>query len=196
MSELVFYIQGVLAPPPDNWQELEIELDFTNNSNDATIRTSVLEWKGENAAIINKWKNGGLNGSYGIFEGIPFRIDACNGDTIFDGCIDTTSPETTWTCDIVKAAIKETQRTYFLNDLAQGFTFAYLADPQSDSTAAPGFNFKHIVASDYVSIPYVISNVPDYLQAVLLAVSIVNIINILALNTFSMSMMKLVNVPS
>lgn len=184
MSDLVFYINNVIAPPPDNWQELEVELDFTNNSNDATIRATVLEWKGANAAVLNQWFAGGLNNQYGIFEGIPFQIQACNGVVIFDGCIDTTSPETTWTCDIVKAAIKETQRAYFLNDLAQGFTFAYLQDAQSRNTGAAGFTPIN-PRTDYVSIPYIISNVPDYMQVLLLSVALVQLIQLVSSTTSS-----------
>jgi hypothetical protein len=180
MADINFYINNVLVPPPEAWQNLELELSFENNSPDATVRTINFEWKGENAKRLNDWFQSGLLGSYGIFEGIPFRMEVCNNPSVvcFDGCIDMTSPSTTFTCDIVTASVKETNRIQFLADKAESFTFAYLANPASATTSAPGFS--PITVNDYIPVPYVIYDKNyDYMQIPLVGVSIIEMVNIL-----------------
>lgn len=133
MADLVFFVNNVQVPPPNDWQGLEIECDFENNSPDASIKTTTFEWLGQNAAVMNSWFRGGLGSGVGIFEGLPFRIEACDGVIIFDGCINLTTPDTTFQCDIVKGSAIETNRIQFLNDRAESFTFAYLYSIASGS---------------------------------------------------------------
>lgn len=157
MAVLNFYINNQQVPPPENWPELEIELLFNNNTPEATIKTSTLIWEGENARRLNDWYNLGLINGVGILEGIPLRITACNPPVVvFDGCINMTSLDTTFQCDVVKAAVVDTQRIQFMNDLAQSINFAYL------------FQQGKITKSDYIAVPYVLSNHPDYLQIAML----------------------------
>jgi hypothetical protein len=165
--DLSFYINNQLVNPPESWQNLEIELDFTNNSPDANIKTTTFTWLGSNAYTLNSWFKNGLIGGYGIFEGIPFRIEACDGITIFDGVIDMTSEDTTFQCDLVKASVKETNRIQFLNDRAESFTFAYLK------------SIGLITSNDYIPVPYVISIIPDWLQASTLVVTFIEMIKLI-----------------
>ncbi len=165
MSELSFYINGVLSPPPDNWGELDIELDFENESNDASIKTQVLTWKGANAALLYKWFKDGVLGGLGIYEGIPFLIENCDPAVIiFNGCINMTFPDTRFQCDIVTAAVKETIRTENTFDRLSGFSFAFLRSQNI------------ITQSDYIPVPYVVSTIPDYFQVALLIVSFVEMV--------------------
>ncbi len=166
MSDLVFYINNQKAPPPENWQSIEIEALFENADPSASIRTSTFEWLGTNAAILNKWKNDGVNGGFGIYEGLPLRIESCDGVVVFDGCIDMTSDETTFQCDIVKASCKETNRLQFLRDRASGIYFPDL------------YRQGKITKLDYVAIPYVISRIPDTEQVAILLVTFLEILKI------------------
>lgn len=169
MANLSYYINGILSPPPKDWQGTEIELNWTNNSPDASIKTVTYEWLGEDAKKLNDWKTAGLFGGNGIFEGIPFRIEACDNPTsiVFDGCIDLSSPETTFQCDKVKASCIETQRVQFLSDRVDGFTFAYLKSIGS------------ITNSDYIKIPYVISTIPNWLEVVILVTTFISMIKLI-----------------
>lgn len=169
MSELSFYINGILSPPPEDWGNLEIELDFENESNDASIKTQVFTWKGENAAKLYKWFTDGLLSAHvGIFEGPPFRIENCDpAVTIFNGCINMTSPDTRFQCDIVTAAVKETIRTENTFDRLGGFSFAFL---RSQNIITP---------ADKVMVPYVVSTIPDYFQVAILTTSFIEMSRIL-----------------
>ena len=169
MADILFYINNILVPPPDNWQGIDIEVDFTNESPDASIKTGTYEWLGVNAHTLNAWVQNGLFGGVGIFEGTPFRIETCTSPPIicFDGCIDMTSTDTTFTCDIVKASVKETNRVEHVMDLASCFSMAYLKSIGSITTA------------DYLPIPYVISTIPDYLSVGTLIITTIELIKLI-----------------
>lgn len=176
MADLQFYINNNLVPEPQDWQGLELELEFTNDSPAASIKTTTFTWLGSDAFELNKWVRAGLYGGVGIFEGIPFKIMAC-GLVVFDGVIDMTSQDTTFQCDIVKASVKETNRVQFLNDRAESFTFAYLASAASgDVNGYTGAG--HITLNDYIHVPYVLSNVPDWFQVVNFIVTFIGMVKL------------------
>ncbi len=156
-------------PPPDNYQGVDIEVDFTNDTNDASIKTGTYEWLGTNAGIMNAWRTQGLFGGPGIFEGPSFRIEACKNPSVvvFDGCIDMTTRETTFTCDIVKASVKETNKIQHILDRASSFSFAYLK------------SLNLITTADYIPVPYVLSNIPDYVQVGILIVTFIEMIKLI-----------------
>lgn len=169
MSDLNFYLNNVLAPPPNDWQGLEVECSFENNSPDATVKTTTFEWLGEDAETLNTWIKRGQVGWYGLFEGTPFKITACSPSvTLFDGCVDYTSQDTTFQCDVVKANVKETQRIQFLNDRAESFSFSYLYN-----------SVGSITRGDFVAVPYVISVIPDYLQVALLVITFIEMVKLI-----------------
>lgn len=173
MADLQFYIDGKNVPPPDNWQNTSINLSFEDNSPDASVKTIVYEWLGTNAAILNKWKDQGLIGGFGLFEGPAFRIEVCNpAINVFDGCIDMTSNDTRFTCDKVTAAVMETNRVPSFTKQAEAVSFQYLA-----STGYAGAG--KITKADYVPVPYVLSTLPDYAQVAILTVSLVESLNAL-----------------
>ena len=177
MADLNYFINNVLSPPPNNWQGTEIELAFTNNSPDASIKTTNYEWLGEDAATLFAWYKAGLMGGNGIFEGVPFRIETCDPKIIvFDGCIDMSSEETTFQCDIIKASCIETNRIQFLNDRVDGFTFSYLRSIGSFGSGRYATTFTN---ADYIKVPYVISTIPDWLQVVILMVTFLEMIKLI-----------------
>jgi len=159
---LQFFMNGAACNPPVNFQELQIELNFDNNSPSATVNTTAFDFVGDEATFINAWLSGGINGSSpGITEGIPFQIRTCNIN-IFDGVLDLTAEGNQFDCDSVTVALKQTDKIDWLSDVADSFSFAYLA------------SLGLITINDYVAVPYVISTIPDYTQAALL--SIINIV--------------------
>lgn len=162
---LAFYLDGILVDPPENWPEIEIELSWENNSPSASIKTNSFDFVGDNATFINTWVAQGLTGGNGITEGIPFGIKACNNITIFDGVLDLTAEGNYFDCDRCTVFIKQTDKIDWLSDVADSFTFAYLASDQITGSA-------HISKTDYVAIPYVINTIPNYTQAMLMGASV------------------------
>lgn len=144
MADLRFYINNIEVDPPEDWQGLEIECDFENNTSDASIRTTTFQWLAQNAATLNGWYRTGLFGGVGIFEGIPFRIEGCDGVIVFDGIIDMTSSETTFQCDIVKASAIETNRIQHILSRAESFSFAYLYSIASGTVSNAGLVLGNI----------------------------------------------------
>lgn len=162
---LSFYLNGVLSDPPENWQECQIELSFDNNSPSASVNVNSFDFVGDNATFINTWIAQGLTGGNGITEGIPFEIKACNNITIFSGVLDLTAEGNYFDCDRCTVFLKQTDKIDWLSDVADGFTFAYLASDQVTGAA-------HIGLTDYVAIPYVINTIPNYTQAMLMGASV------------------------
>jgi hypothetical protein len=164
MQQLDFYIGNplTLVPPPDNWTELQLELAFLNEDPGSVFNATQLTWKGSNAFIINKWFQGGLSAGYGIFEGIPLVIKVCNsGDVVFNGIIDLTDTVTKFQCDEVAVKIRDFTQSQI--SLLDGITFAFLAAPTNQGGAAI-INPQVYPNGDYVAIPYIQNNIPDWVE--------------------------------
>lgn len=152
-----------------NWHDLEIEISFEDETGIGSVTTvENLEFTGDLANKINTWNGLGMYGSPGIFEAPPFVIDVCGGSRIFDGGINTADCSTLYECDKVAASLRS-QRIDFINDRANGFSFAYLASLPSGS---PG----RISQSDYVLVPYVINSIPDYVNIMVAGLSLFTLV--------------------
>lgn len=155
------------VPPPRNWKEMKIQLIFDKEELQSQLQSIVFEFVNDNAKNIIDYKNNGLTGGTGIFEGIGLRIYGGSMSLLFfDGCIDTTSEAFQIEDDIVKAPIKESGKVDWLNDVAQSIFFQYLTDPVH--LGKPW----HIGRSDYLQVPYCISTIPNYTQAAMLSVTL------------------------
>jgi hypothetical protein len=157
-----FWINAKEVPAPDNWQGLEIECSFETEKDIATIRAGMLSWMAENAKTLNDWVKMGLGGGPGLLEGPVVQIEAGydpNWIVVFDGCIDMTTADTLFSCDIIKAPVRE-NKIDWLNDIADTVSFAYLE------------SIGEITKADYVAVPYVVSAIPDYTQVALLGISL------------------------
>lgn len=159
----------IRIPEPDNWQQLQLELSFENDTPEAVFNSTKLIFKGSNAAIMDEWLTAGITGSVGIFEGIPLVIKVCDSTQIvFDGIIDLTTPDTKFTCDIVQVTIRDKRMDMF-SQLVDSVGFDYLATLSSSTMgnikpgALPGMG-SGLSTGDYVVIPYQRNDVPDYLQ--------------------------------
>lgn len=183
MAELDFYLFGKKVDPPNNWKETEIELTYEDNKPSAALRTTNFEFVLQNAKDINKYISAGLTGGPGIFEGPPFGIKSCSGQiSILDGELLTADADAEYECDRVTLGARETAKIDFFNDTASSFRMSYLASLPANS---PG----RITSADYVAVPYVISEIPDYHQlfslsimAFLMAKEIAELIKDVAMN--------------
>lgn len=179
MNALDFYIlkntQWTLIDQPFNWQELLIEVSYENNSPSSVLNSTKLTWKAENAHFINEWVKGGLSNGVGIFEGIPLRIKICETqDTVFDGIIDLTDSETSFTCDIISCKIRD-NRMDMVSQLMDSISFAFLATPVADGGAGIIKASPIPLGGDYVIIPYQRNDVPDMIAFFTTALAIFNI---------------------
>jgi len=128
------YINGQLVNDPNNLSELSIELNF--DSDNPTARVSINEWEigtgsrfgVDGVTILNQHLIDGLTGNVGVFEGVPFVIDIEKGGALrraFDGFLDLS--EGTIECNLITAPAIETGKIDWLNEVADSFTFEYLA---------------------------------------------------------------------
>lgn len=169
MAKIDFYYDSKKVNEDiENWRDIEIEVNFEDESGQGTIKSGALEFVGSLADKINSWNTAGMYGGPGIFEAPPFRIDACGGKTIFEGGINTAECDTQYECDKVVASLRG-DRIDFMNDRASSFTFAYLA---SIPSGQPG----RISQSDYVSVPYVINSIPDYVNVMVAGISLYSMV--------------------
>lgn len=153
-----FKINGQTKLPPIEWQELEVSATFDNDSVQANINFSTLNFVDQSNEIIKDW----FINNVGATEGIPFEISVndtdANGQTIyvpFTGYLD-------WSTYKVKASNRSEMslvKTDSLNGLferSKGITMLLL-------------EMKGVMPkSDGVNIPYVIANRNTKLENIML----------------------------
>ena len=192
MNNLSFYFNNNFTTPvspPLNWQDIQIELAFENESPEAALSTTKLEFVGPEAAYINQWAQSSTGG---LFLGIPLQIQVSGtSDVVFNGIINLSDTENEFQCDIVKVKIQNQQIDMF-NGLVQSINFAFLAQPSTvggyqgplNGQIRPyPFNASHNITNpsywtgngDFITIQYQRNDVPDtssITQAMLLAYQI------------------------
>lgn len=147
-----------------NLHDIEITVTFDEETGQGTVESGSLEFVGDLAQKINDWNSRGMSGGPGIFEAPAFRMEACSNVTIFDGGVNTAECTTLYECDKVIAPLRS-NRIDFINDRATSFRFPYLA---SISYSGPG----KITSADYLSTPYVINTIPDYVNVMVAGISL------------------------
>lgn len=167
MTPVKFYMSGVLCDPPVNWKEIQIEAVFNNNEPSSQISTRNFKFIGDDAFKLNAWLKGGTNGTGpGITEGVPFRIEFCGpSGGFFEGVLNLMDENVTFACEFVECPMVQGDKVDFIKDKCDAFGFAYLA---SLTPAEPGY----ISTADYIPVPYCITEIPNYTQAALMAISI------------------------
>lgn len=169
-----FYINNSEVLPPKNWQEIAIELNYGKDQfpQGNTISITDFEWVRENYDLFIKHIADGLTGGVGIFEAPPLRIDLTDGittKTVFSGYVDLTNLKVK---DRIKVTAKATSQSTvdWVNEVANGFTFEYLA--KGLKVGDKGF-----ISSDlYKFMPYVNNSVPNYPQAAITSLMAFNLI--------------------
>ena len=163
-TNINFYLNETKVNPPQNWRELGIELNFDKDRGQEVQQTSLTDFNfvNENAGVINKWITDGIINGVGVFEGIPLRIELEREgviETVFNGFLDLTQLSSL-TTNRASAKATESESVDWLNDVADSFTFSYLYD------------VGKITDDNFVSVPYIINSVPNYVEA---AVSVIGV---------------------
>lgn len=148
---------------PRNWQDLEITIDWLNKKDSGAINVSELAFVDKANEYLQQRVLDGLNGGVGVFEGDEYKIklgDPQNPTFTFLGYLDYTDGMTTIGGEEIVCSLKKKKGEDWLNDVADGFSFAYL------------FEKGTITNSDFVRVPYVINYIPDGMQLIVLSMSI------------------------
>lgn len=162
-NKITHLINGREYDVPRNWQELTITKDWLNKIENADINITDLEFVLKANQYLQQRILNGLSGGVGIFEGEPYTIkvgDPNSPTYTFEGYLDFTDEATVIGGEEISVSLKKRQGSDWLNDVADGFSFAYLADQNI------------ITNGDYVKVPYVINYVPDGMQLILLSISL------------------------
>lgn len=155
-----FYLnEAKLKVPPVNWDGVSIELNFDPERPEGVRQIDVtdFEFVGESAQIINDIRLKGLTTGVGIFEGIPFRIEVTRNGVVeipFNGYLDASDGSLFSTNRITLKAVSSSSIDA-LNDKFDSFTFRHLFE-----------DVGSITTNDFVSVPYILNSVPNYLEAV------------------------------
>lgn len=163
MAEIRHILNGNDFGEPRNWDELEITVDWLNKVDSGTINVSDLSFVDEANEYLQQRILDGLSGGVGVFEGVPYQIkvgDPSNPTFTFDGYLDMTEETTVIGGEEIVTSLKKKKGDDWLNDVADGFSFAYLHDQGI------------VTSSDFVKVPYVINYVPDGMQVIVLSMSI------------------------
>jgi len=156
------YLRDAKVDEPINWQDLEITLDFSKDSLEPTINLDNLEFVLDTAqTIINDLDTNGY------YQGIPYRVDVgsiANPVISYKGYLDPTQDPIIKGCNRIEIALRKQQGTDWLVEVADSFSFRYLA---SDDYNGAG----KISSNDYTAVPYIINYVPDGMQLLILSLS-------------------------
>jgi len=163
MAEIRHFINGNDFGEPRNWQDLEITIDWLNKKDSGAINVSELAFVDDANKYLQQRVLDGLNGGVGVFEGDEYKIvigDPTNPTFEFLGYLDFTDGMTTIGGEEIICSLKKKKGEDWLNDVADGFSFAYLYEKGT------------ITNSDFVRVPYVINYIPDGMQLIVLSMSI------------------------
>jgi hypothetical protein len=163
MAEIRHFLNDQDFGEPRNWQDLEITIDWLNAKESGTINVSDLAFVGEANQYLQKRIIDGLNGGVGIFEGDPYKMtvgDPANPTFTFEGFLDFTQSMTVIGKEEIICALKKKHGEDWLNDVADGFSMAFLYDQGV------------IVNGDFVKVPYVINYIPDGMQIIVVSMSL------------------------
>jgi hypothetical protein len=181
--EVFYYINNIEIEPPLNAAELSIELNFDKDDN-ASQAISINEWEfglgdqtkpNDAARLINAHLTNGLLSGVGALEGIPFRIELTEGSktyNLLNGYLDTSSA--IYECDMITISSVEAGNIDWLNDVAGSIYYRSFYNNLEIPLNA------RITDADFISIPYVLSELPNNREAFMAAVSLFMISTTLA----------------
>lgn len=151
---LRFTLDGEVIAPPQNWKELEIEMNFDNNG--ARLTATDFEFLGSTAKFINDWIEDGCNGGVGLLEPPVFKVEEVCEDGIFNVLESILKlDEAEFACDWTKTPIQELGNLDFMENVADSFSFAYLTEALDFGDAG------YISPTDFSEIYYNTLDVPD-----------------------------------
>jgi len=151
-------IDGQDVFPPVNADDITIELKFDDDQLNSegrseTVSVTEFDWRKGEAAILKAIKDSGTTGGAGVFRGIPHILTISDGvnNKVFNLQINLKTA--TFGDNQVLAESRPKQGGDWLNDVADGITFERL------------YAEGKITKSDFVFIPYIKSDIPDYREA-------------------------------
>lgn len=163
MANIRHYINEQDHGEPRNWKDLEITIDWLEKNDSGVINIAELSFVDKANAYLQQRIIDGMSGGVGVFEGVPYRIEVgneANPTYTFEGYLDLTDEMTVIGGEEITGSLKKRRGDDWLNDVADGFSFAYLYDQGV------------ITNGDFVKVPYVINYVPDGMQLIVLSMSI------------------------
>ncbi len=154
---LKVYIDGKDSEPPLEYRGIEIGLNLENEDEiQASITQEKFTFVNANADLLNGIITQGIGGGYGVFSGVPFRLEL-GSLQIFNGYIDLTN-EAEFSCDKVIAKVRENKGGDWFQEIADGFGFDYL------------YSIGVITDADFIKVPYIVSEIPNYRDMALLSI--------------------------
>lgn len=166
---LRFTLDGNEIAPPQNWKELEVELNFDNNTDRLT--TSDFEFLGSTAELINQWIEDGCNGDVGLLEPPVFKVDeVCEAGTfnLLESVLDLRRAE--FACDWTKTPVQELGNIDFMTEAADTFSLLLLIEELGSS------EIGYIAPSELSDVYYIALDVPDVPQLMNLSLSIFSLV--------------------
>lgn len=165
MTKIKHYIDGNDYGLPRGWQDLEITADWKNEKQDQNVNIGSLSFVLDAKRHIEARLASATTGGKSVFEGEPYKIvvgELDDPDFVFDGYMDFADEVNYYShseVEEIEVNIKTQQGSDWLNDVADSFTFRYLADQGI------------IQNSDNIKVPYIINYVPDGLALITLSIS-------------------------
>ena len=149
-----FLLNNVPGGTPANARELKIIHEWNTpggvntGSDEDKISTNELDFVLQDADFLFNWKDSGLTGGPGMFEGPDYGIKLSDGTdtTILNFIIDLANNATFKTDCSVSAVLEKQQSLNWLEGMADSFSFAYLA------SLGTGVNGR-ITSADFVKVP-------------------------------------------
>lgn len=153
-----------------NSESIRIQLNKDSNDPQAkgTVSTNTLELTLEGSKIVNQYRADGITGGMGVFQGLPSTLKFSSGGKstiLIDGYLDLSDGSTVFGCDNATVKIVERGGNDWFKKKKNSFTYTFLA---SLSPGTPG----SIANSDNVSIPYVVSTIPNTTELAVITLSV------------------------
>lgn len=163
MANVRQYINNQDFGESREYRDLKISIDWKEKKESGTVNVSELSFVDKANEYLQRRIVDGMTGGVGIFEGEPFKIvvsEQGSPNYEFNGYLDFTTDLTVIGGEEIKCQVKKEHGEDWLNDVADGFSFAYLYD------------LGTITNGDFKKIPYVINYIPDGMQLIVLSMSI------------------------
>ena len=171
-TRLRFFLNGEEIAAPPEWADIEVLATFDAENPEgqtvgelaqANVTIESFSFAPDAFQAISAWIEAGLGGGLGIFEGVPFQIQAYNSErtlTVFDGLLNLADGLELLPQD--GRYIASLEKIDGLNNLAErinGLTYGFL---ESEGVFGP---------ADYTDLDYIVKKDVDPLQAAFLAVT-------------------------
>lgn len=150
-------------PLPENYEQIKLNLVFFGQIPSITVSGTDFIFRGETAKKLKEYRDKGLSGGYGIYYAPVLKITACDNSGVFYLDLDITAEQARWECDRVSVPVRQHEQVDWLNEIAGGISFAYLASGIRQDIAGfyPPTSPGAIRFNDFKKTPYAISEIPD-----------------------------------